>query len=86
MEPGSPALVIGAGRIGLIVASVARMLGAEVVLSEISDPRIVQARGLGFEVIGGRAEPALTLKPHRPREPSTRGLDEPFAVGRVMGS
>lgn len=49
--PGQVALVTGGGPIGLIVASVAKLKGATVYVSEINAFRIELARELGFRVV-----------------------------------
>ncbi len=58
MQPGSRALVVGAGPIGLIVAMVAQSAGAEVTLSEISPARLQQAEAFGFTTINAKENPA----------------------------
>lgn len=51
LQFGETALVIGAGPIGLLIALVARLTGANVVISESNDFRVRLASDLGFEVI-----------------------------------
>lgn len=58
LKNGQRALVIGAGPIGLIVAMVAAMSGAEVTLSEVSDQRLRQAENdFGFMTIDAKNDP-----------------------------
>lgn len=49
--PGSSAVVLGGGTIGLLTAQLLRNSGAEVLVSEIDDYRIRKAEGLGLSVI-----------------------------------
>ena len=49
IKPGENVLVIGAGTMGLINAEVARYLGAEVIISELSDKKLEMAAKMGFE-------------------------------------
>lgn len=51
LSVGERALVIGGGPIGLLIATVARHRGAEVVVSEVDATRRAQAAELGFDVI-----------------------------------
>ena len=52
LEEGATVLVLGAGPLGLMNACVARALGAgKIVLSEISPPRLAQARDFGIDVL-----------------------------------
>ena len=52
MGEGATVLVLGAGPLGLMNASVARALGAgKIILSEISAPRLAQAQGFGIDVL-----------------------------------
>jgi 2-desacetyl-2-hydroxyethyl bacteriochlorophyllide A dehydrogenase len=58
LKNGQRALVIGAGPIGLIVAMVAAMSGAEVAISEVSDERLRQAENdFGFMTIDAKNDP-----------------------------
>ncbi|MEN0083211.1 MAG: alcohol dehydrogenase catalytic domain-containing protein [Leifsonia sp.] len=56
---GDRVLVIGGGPIGLLIATVARHGGAEVVVSEVDAARRSQAAGLGFDVIDPFTEDAV---------------------------
>lgn len=51
LKVGQKALVIGGGPIGLLIAMVARMTGAEIYISEVNSFRINFAKDLGFDVI-----------------------------------
>lgn len=51
LKAGEDALVIGGGPIGVLVAMVARDVGANVVISEVNPHRIAIAQKLGFETI-----------------------------------
>ena len=51
---GEDALVIGAGPIGLLIAMVAKHLGAKVVLSEVNPYRQELAQSLGFATLNPR--------------------------------
>lgn len=58
LKNGQRALIIGAGPIGLIVAMVASMSGAQVTLSEVSDQRLSQAENdFGFMTIDAKDDP-----------------------------
>ena len=57
LEPGVRALVCGAGPIGLIVAMVAKLAGAEVVISEISESRLKLAESFGFKTLDAGNNP-----------------------------
>lgn len=48
---GELAVVIGGGPIGVLVALVARAVGAEVILSEVNPYRLEKARALGIEAV-----------------------------------
>ncbi|XAN42406.1 alcohol dehydrogenase catalytic domain-containing protein [Micromonospora schwarzwaldensis] len=56
LTAGEHAVVIGAGPVGLLIASVARTVGAEVVLVELDPHRREVAAGLGFTTV----DPAAT--------------------------
>lgn len=51
LKPGELAVVIGGGPIGILIAMVARNAGAEVLISEISQPRRELAERLGFTAV-----------------------------------
>ncbi len=60
LEEGATVLVLGAGPLGLMNACVARALGAgKILLSEISPPRLAQARGFEIDVLINPAEEDL---------------------------
>jgi len=48
---GETAVVLGGGPIGLLVAMVAKEVGAEVIISEVNPKRIDKAKALGFDVV-----------------------------------
>ena len=48
---GETAVVIGGGPIGILVASVARDAGAEVLVSEVNPNRLAIAREIGFDTV-----------------------------------
>ncbi|MBW8762024.1 MAG: alcohol dehydrogenase catalytic domain-containing protein [Microbacterium sp.] len=54
LRPGDKVVVIGGGPIGLLIASVARHLGAEVVVIELAPARRAQIAELGFETLDPR--------------------------------
>ncbi|MDR3589068.1 MAG: alcohol dehydrogenase catalytic domain-containing protein [Negativicutes bacterium] len=51
VRPGDRVLVIGAGNLGLVNAQVARVYGADVLVSEINPDRLVLAQKLGFATV-----------------------------------
>lgn len=51
LKKGDKAVVIGGGPIGVLVALVAKSVGADVVISEISDFRLDFAKKLGIETV-----------------------------------
>lgn len=59
LAPGQKAVVIGAGPIGVLIASVARQIGAEVVIVELDAARRSFADGLGLTTIDPRATDAV---------------------------
>lgn len=60
LQAGDTVLVLGAGPLGLMNASVARGLGAgKILLAEVSSPRLAQAEGFGFDVLVNSAEQDL---------------------------
>ena len=60
LDEGATVLVLGAGPLGLMNACVARALGAgKIILSEISPPRLAQARGFEIDVLINPAEENL---------------------------
>lgn len=63
LKGGEVAVVLGGGPIGLLVALVARQIGAKVFISEINPSRIELALELGFEVINPKeTDPVAYLK------------------------
>lgn len=51
LKEGEDALVIGGGPIGMLIAMVAKQVGAKVTLSEVSDHRLELAKSLGFATL-----------------------------------
>lgn len=51
LTKGETAVVLGGGPIGLLIALVAKDLGAKVIISEVNQNRIVKAKSLGLDVI-----------------------------------
>lgn len=51
VSPGETVLVIGAGNLGLVNAQVARVYGAQVIVSEINPDRCRLSRSMGFATI-----------------------------------
>ncbi|MSS72763.1 MAG: Zn-dependent alcohol dehydrogenase [Candidatus Latescibacteria bacterium] len=56
LEVGDRAVVIGGGPIGLLVALVARLAGAEVVVAEVNPFRLEKARAFGLRVVNPKEE------------------------------
>jgi 2-desacetyl-2-hydroxyethyl bacteriochlorophyllide A dehydrogenase len=54
LAAGEDALVIGGGPIGILIAMVAKNLGAKVVLSEVNPYRLELAQSLGFATLNPR--------------------------------
>ena len=54
LVPGQKAVVIGGGPIGVLIASVARAFGGEVVVIELDPQRRAQIEGLGFATLDPR--------------------------------
>ncbi|THV36399.1 zinc-dependent alcohol dehydrogenase [Glycomyces buryatensis] len=54
LEPGQKAVVIGGGPIGVLIASVARSFGGEVVVIELDSKRRERIAELGFTVLDAR--------------------------------
>ncbi|WP_066218881.1 zinc-dependent alcohol dehydrogenase [Formosa haliotis] len=48
---GETAVVLGGGPIGLLVAMVAKEVGAQVIISEVNPKRIEKAKALGFDAV-----------------------------------
>ena len=55
LQPGDRCVVIGGGPIGVLIATVAREFGAQVVLAEVDEKRRAQVADLGFETLDPRA-------------------------------
>ncbi len=51
LKPGETAVVLGGGPIGLLVAMVAKDVGAKVIISEVNPVRITKAKDLGFDCV-----------------------------------
>lgn len=51
LESGETAVVLGGGPIGLLVALVAREVGADVIISEVNENRLKKARELGLNAV-----------------------------------
>lgn len=51
LKKGETAVVLGGGPIGLLVAMVAKEVGAQVIISEVNPIRIAKAKELGFDAI-----------------------------------
>ncbi len=51
LQPGDTALIVGAGPIGLMHMQVARLFGAQVIVSDLLDARLQKARELGADWI-----------------------------------
>ena len=54
LQPGDRAVVIGGGPIGLLIATVARNVGAEVLVIELDEKRRGQIADLGFDTLDPR--------------------------------
>ncbi|AXT50235.1 Zn-dependent alcohol dehydrogenase [Aquimarina sp. BL5] len=48
---GETAVVLGGGPIGLLVAMVAKQVGANVIISEVNEKRVDKAKAMGFNVV-----------------------------------
>jgi len=53
---GEDTLIIGGGPIGMVIAMVARHMGASVILSEVNAYRLELAQSLGFDTLNPRRE------------------------------
>lgn len=51
LQAGETAVVLGGGPIGLLVAMVAKEVGAQVIISEVNPVRIAKAKALGFDAV-----------------------------------
>jgi len=51
LESGETAVVLGGGPIGMLIAMVAKAVGASVIVSEISESRLKLAESLGFDTV-----------------------------------
>ncbi len=54
LQPGDTAVVIGGGPIGVLIATVARHFGADVLVIELDEKRRAQIEGLGFATLDPR--------------------------------
>lgn len=80
LKAGEKAVVLGGGPIGLLIAVVAKSIGAEVLVSEVSDVRREFASQLGIEAI----DPASDDLDSRVREwTGGKGADVVFEVAGV---
>lgn len=60
LTPGQKVVVIGGGPIGVLIASVARHFGGDVVVIELDEKRRAQIEGLGFATLDPRAVDQVT--------------------------
>ncbi|TXG38624.1 zinc-dependent alcohol dehydrogenase [Seonamhaeicola maritimus] len=51
LQAGETAVVLGGGPIGLLVAMVAKEVGAQVIISEVNPTRIEKAKSMGLEAV-----------------------------------
>ena len=51
LQAGETAVVLGGGPIGLLVAMVAKEAGAQIIVSEVNEKRIVKAKELGLNAV-----------------------------------
>ena len=76
---GEDVLITGAGPIGLMAAAVARHVGARyIVITDVSQPRLELARGLGVDLAVNVAESSIADAQHR------LGMREGFDIGLEM--
>ena len=77
LAAGEDALVIGGGPIGMLVALVARGVGANVTVSEINEHRLAMAESLGFATVNPKeGDPAKALT----AATGGKGMDVVFEV------
>jgi alcohol dehydrogenase len=80
--PGRRIAVLGAGPVGVLISSLARMRGACVTLYEANPQRAARARTAGFDVYGVDPDVPLSASIYRPREEYDAAID---AVGGERG-
>ncbi|TCI94164.1 zinc-dependent alcohol dehydrogenase [Tenacibaculum sp. M341] len=51
LKPGEYAVVLGGGPIGMLIALVAKEMGANVIISEVNESRIAKAKEMGLEAV-----------------------------------
>ncbi|WP_075342989.1 zinc-dependent alcohol dehydrogenase [Tenacibaculum agarivorans] len=51
LQPGEFAVVLGGGPIGMLIALVAKEMGANVIISEVNESRITKAKEMGLEAV-----------------------------------
>ncbi|PWJ58024.1 2-desacetyl-2-hydroxyethyl bacteriochlorophyllide A dehydrogenase [Dyadobacter jejuensis] len=56
LKKGETAVVLGGGPIGLLIAMVATLKGAQVIISEVNEARVAIAREFGFTVVNPAQE------------------------------
>lgn len=78
---GETAVVLGGGPIGLLVAMVAKEVGAQVIVSEVNPVRIAKAKELGFDAVNP-IEVDLVTYVHKKTE--GRKADVVFEVAGVQ--
>ena len=61
LKAGEDVVVIGGGPIGILVALVARQVGANVIISEVSDYRLGIAQKLGFKTVNPVKDDVVTF-------------------------
>jgi len=74
---GEDALVIGGGPIGMLIAMVAKHLGAKVVLSEVNAYRLELAQSLGFATLNPRK---VNVADEIYKQTANKGADVVFEV------
>ncbi len=83
LQKNESALVLGGGPIGLLVALVARHVGAQVYLSEVNPTRIELARQMGFEVLDPSQEDVVKKLKAKTND---YGVDVVFEVAGVQAT
>ncbi len=88
---GDSVLVAGAGPVGLLHAILLRSLGAEVIVSDVSKPRLEFARSIGAGAVLDASDPGVVLKARELA--SGRGVDvaivasgSPKALTQALGA
>ncbi|KRB36816.1 zinc-dependent alcohol dehydrogenase [Microbacterium sp. Root180] len=61
LQPGDTAVVIGGGPIGVLIATVARHFGADVLVIELDEKRRAQIEGLSFATLDPRARDQVAV-------------------------